>query len=237
MRVLGFDIESSGLDPAKDRIIEFGLALWDTERKAPLLTTGGLVTRSAHDEPLPAEITELTGITQADLLEFGRPLPDHLNNVRTMIRRFKVERIVAHNAAFDRSFLLAAIGDNQDYAPIRDAKWICTMEDLPLPAATSCRKLGHLLADFGIAQPFRHRALFDALGVCLLLQRFPIADVVRRADAPVVVLQALVGFEENKLAKARRYSWDSETKRWLKRLKDFEVEEEEKAAPFKTKRV
>ena len=69
MKILGFDVESTGLDPKKDSITEMGLVLYDTDAKAPVrisgfLVKGGLIT---------AEIERITGITQAMLDTYGYP--------------------------------------------------------------------------------------------------------------------------------------------------------------------
>lgn len=236
MRLVAIDLETSGLDPATCVITEIGWALWDTDRSAPLMTGGGLVAPAEGEAPLSPEIVTLTAITDEDRKEFGT-IPEALfADVRDLFKKHGAERFVAHNAPFDRSFLepvAASIG----FTGLVGLPWIDTRTDLPLTEETTSGRLQHLLADHGIIQPFRHRALFDALGCCLLLQCYPIEEVIRRADAPSVTLQALVSFDEKELAKARRYHWDAPTKAWLKTLKDFEVAAEETAAPFRTRRV
>ena len=240
MRVVAIDLETSGLDPASCFITEIGWCLFDTDRSAPLMTGGGLTAApsgefEAHPELSP-EIVALTGITDADCEEFGFSPRALLGQVSTLFTDHGAERFVAHNAPFDRSFLepaAAAVG----FTGLVGRPWIDTRTDLPLADEATSGRLQHLLADHGIIQPFRHRALFDALGCCLLLQKYPIAEVIRRADAPSVTLVALVSFDEKELAKARRYRWDGATKTWTKTLKDFEVEAEVAAAPFKTRRL
>ena len=236
MRVVAIDLETSGLDPEKDFITEIGWALWDTNRAAPLKTGGGLTLAMVDEPPLDPKIISLTGITDEDRSTLGRSLPSLLEEVADVIKWGFAERFVAHNAPFDRSFLERA-AVSWPFPDVARLPWIDTRTDLPLTEEATSSRLQHLLADHGIIQPFRHRALFDALGCCLLLQRYPIEEVIRRADAPSVTLQALVSFDEKELAKARRYRWDGATKTWTKTLKDFEVAAEESDAPFKTRRI
>lgn len=90
------DFETSGLDSARDRVIEM----------AAIRCYGGEIvsqfnTLIRFDGNLPAKITEITGITSGDLVN-GM---DEETAFRILNRMIGDSIIVAHNAMFDLSFL------------------------------------------------------------------------------------------------------------------------------------
>ena len=92
------DVETTGLNSAAERIIEiFMLKLWSSgqvEEYGTLINPG---------RPLPAVITEITGLTDADLADSPRE-----NEVAEAIRDFIGDgTLVAHNLSFDQRFLAA----------------------------------------------------------------------------------------------------------------------------------
>ena len=234
MRVLAVDLETSGLDKEKDEITEIGWCLYDTDRCSPLVTGGGLVAPTSENGivALRPEIVALNGITNEDRCAFGASLAARVTALSAIAVRGEAEWFVAHNAPFDMGFLLRGANPPEAWLTIHSLPWIDTRTDLPLAEEATSSRLQHLLADHGIIQPFRHRALFDALGCCLLLAKYPIEEVVRRAKAPTVTLIAQVSYDDRELAKARRYRWDGATKTWSRKLKDFEAAAEIAAAPF-----
>ena len=94
------DFETSGLDPARDRVIEM----------AAIRCYGGEIvsqfnTLVRFDGELAPKITELTGITSADLVN-GM---DEETAFRILNRVVGDSIIVAHNATFDLGFLHHAL--------------------------------------------------------------------------------------------------------------------------------
>lgn len=93
------DLETTGLHPVGDRIIEIAalLALPDQEPKVESHLVG-------IDRPLKKEIVDLTGITDAMLLEDGYPVEDALGWFAEIVGQLPM---VGHNVFhFDRPFLL-----------------------------------------------------------------------------------------------------------------------------------
>jgi DNA polymerase-3 subunit epsilon len=91
-----FDIETTGLDPKQDRIVEFGAVKFDNRgiisRYAVLINPG---------IPMPPEAGRVNNITDAMLA--GKPsletvFPDFLRLVKNTV-------IIAHNAPFDLGFV------------------------------------------------------------------------------------------------------------------------------------
>lgn len=92
------DFETTGLSAATDEVIEIAAVKYINGREADVLST--LVNPQFR---LPHVITELTGITDADLMDapiMGAIAPQ----LRDFLGR---DAIVAHNASFERQFLSA----------------------------------------------------------------------------------------------------------------------------------
>jgi ATP-dependent DNA helicase DinG len=151
---VAFDLETTGLDPKHDAIIEIGCAK---------LSDGGIVdqwsTLVNPGRKLAFAITQLTGIADRDLI--GQPsIGEALGPLARFVGSLP---IVAHNASFDLGFLRAS---GLSFAnPTLDTFEIAS---IVLPGRSSY-SLGALAAEFGAAQPNAHRALDDAKATALLL--------------------------------------------------------------------
>lgn len=91
-----FDIETTGLDPKQDRIVEFGAVKFD--RRGPVCRYSTLIDPGI---PMPEAAARVNGITSAMLA--GQPsleqvFPDFLSVINGTI-------IIAHNAPFDTGFV------------------------------------------------------------------------------------------------------------------------------------
>ncbi len=108
-----FDTETTGLNPATNRIIEITLYT-DEGWYSKLLNPGVAV---------PENITGITGITTemvADAPTFAEVAPE-------LLRRFEGRAAVAHNAQFDMAFLLAEF-KRAGVVVTNDMYAICTLE-------------------------------------------------------------------------------------------------------------
>lgn len=235
MRILAIDTETSGLDPKTDRVLEIGIALWDTERRAVLATVDLFLTPAPI---IPDRVRVLTGIDAGMVDEFGFPARDVLETVAQFTDRHRVEWLLAHNADFDRGFLAAEVEKTGATAAwVSRLPWIDTLTDLPFRDDIESRQLTALCAEHGFINPWRHRAVFDALSALRLFSCYDVEVVLERARSPRVELQALVSFDDNRLAKDRRYQWRPNTKQWVKTVKECDVLREQGEAPFKTRRI
>lgn len=96
-----FDIESTGLDPQKDRILELGLLV--AEDDGSLHIESRFVKTAA---PISAEITTITGLTQEDINEKGQDLHQTLTWFQEAIGEREV--LVGHNILqFDFPMIIA----------------------------------------------------------------------------------------------------------------------------------
>lgn len=156
---IALDLETTGLDPKKNKIIEIAAVhVKDgmvTERYQTLLNPGW---------KLPERITELTGITNEELLDapmIGERLGEFLEFVRDFV-------IVGHSVMFDYSFLKRA-AVNQGL--VFEAKAIDTLKIArKYLAELPGRNLHALCLYYGIEHR-AHRALSDAEATHELLIR------------------------------------------------------------------
>lgn len=156
---IALDLETTGLDPKKNKIIEIAAVHVKDgaviERYQTLLNPGW---------KLPEQITELTGITNEELLDapvIEEKLGEFLEFIQDRV-------IVGHSVLFDYSFLKRA-AVNQGL--VFEAKAIDTLKiarkylaDLP------SRSLHELCVHYGI-EHHAHRALADAEATHELLVR------------------------------------------------------------------
>ncbi|MFH0796907.1 MAG: helicase C-terminal domain-containing protein [Candidatus Omnitrophota bacterium] len=93
------DLETTGLVPDRDRIIEVGAV----KVKGPLVQ-GTFTALVSPGIPIPFYITKLTGITDREILEKGQPLNDVLPALKEFVQDCPM---VGHNLDFDLAFLKA----------------------------------------------------------------------------------------------------------------------------------
>lgn len=149
------DLETTGLDPMSDRIIEVGMVRirqGEIVDKYHTMVNPGM--------PLPLKIKRITGIDDDDLA--GAPaVAEVINDVVDYIGN---DAIVGHNISFDLGFLAAAHGlplNNPHYDTVELAR-------LLLPDAVSYR-LESLCFRLEIDTGGSHRALNDALATARLM--------------------------------------------------------------------
>lgn len=153
-----FDFETSGLSPMNDRVIEM----------AALRIRGGKVvgefsTLVKIDRPLPAKITEITGLTDADV-ELGI---DDVTAFKILNRFIGDSILVAHNATFDLAFLhynLMRLANRTFDNPFIDTLTISR------DRYTYPHKLENMCQRLGIGLTGAHRALNDVYGCYELLK-------------------------------------------------------------------
>ena len=94
------DVETTGLEPEEDRIIEIGIIRF--EQGEVVESYGELIDPGCE---LPEEVTEITGIEPADLE--GKPRFEELAG--PIHERLQGVGIVAYNLSFDRGFVAAEL--------------------------------------------------------------------------------------------------------------------------------
>lgn len=145
------DTETTGLSPARDRIIEIGIIRVENGKIVDQIDT--LINPNSF---VPPEIFTLTGISESEIVsapEFG----DVENKIQAILEG---AIFTAHNARFDYAFLkheLVRLGKPYQ------ARVLCTVK-LVRHLFPGLRRysLSHLIDHFGINPAARHRAYADA---------------------------------------------------------------------------
>jgi len=152
MRALvSLDIETTGVDPVRDRILEIGIVRFRGERV--LDSWSSLVDPQM---PIPPRITELTGITDAMVKREGIPLWRALGEAQRVIGDAP---IIGHNISFDLGFFRSLSAP----PPFAKNTSIDTFELAGLLVPHAGRySLGALAHTLGISLAEAHRALADA---------------------------------------------------------------------------
>ncbi len=147
--VVAIDLETTGADPYKDRIIEVGALI--LENGAPAGEFSELVN---PDQPLSPGIIKLTGITPA-MLKDARDQVAVLEDFLEFLPEGAL--CIAHNAAFDRQFLRIATKDRFKH-PVLDTVELSRICFPNLPS----HSLAVLSEIFGFSrEKSSHRALAD----------------------------------------------------------------------------
>jgi Rad3-related DNA helicase/DNA polymerase III epsilon subunit-like protein len=151
------DLETTGLDPARDRVIEVGAVAFTPERVSQTLER--LVNPG---RAVPEAVLRLTGIKQEELR--GAASPEHA--LRELSDFLRGRQPVGHGARLDVDFLTTAglWDSSQEILDTLDVARIL------LPAAAS-HSLPLLAVELGFSQPRPHRALDDADATRQLLLR------------------------------------------------------------------
>ncbi len=200
------DLESTGLDTATNEPLEIAIVPFDfTLAGAIVAVHPALHQLNEPSEPIPAEITAITGLTNE--IVAGH----HIDS--EFVTKFveSASLIVAHNAAFDRPFA-------ERIAPVFATKpWACSMSDVPWrDEGMEGRRLTDLLAQYGFFFD-AHRAVDDCeAGVALLSMKLPrsgkqvldtLLQSARRSTWRIFAVDA--PFECREALKRRGYRWNT----------------------------
>jgi DNA polymerase-3 subunit epsilon len=244
MIVLGYDVETTGLDTQKDSIVEVGAVVWDTEQKLPIQIYSSFV---SGVKILPEHKTamDINGI-KPEWLSFGKPLNTVFNEIAEMGSLHNVQYIVAHNGeGYDKPITIAEI----DRLPgsiassfFKATPWLDTRYDLPFETEPKSRSLNHLIADHGFLNPFAHRAVFDVLAMLKLMGMYDFNKILEQSKIPWIITRALVDFDNKEKAKEMRFSWENIgdrkfPKMWIKKIRENLLEVEQKKAEEKNFKI
>ena len=226
-RIAIYDLETDGVDPSAHRPIELGLLLWSAEHLTTIAQASYLIrsergnaAESANHIPAAALVDD-AAITE--------------EQAWTRVRSFfgMADLVVAHKAAFDRSFTPPAIADAKP--------WLCTIEDVEWPVATRSKNLRDIAVEHGVAVTEAHRALTD----CDLIRKLFEAVARRVPDFQAWLAQQLEpkpvyrvaarGFDadRNALAKEHGFTFHDKDKTWRRKMRPEQIA----ALPFEVVEV
>lgn len=166
------DVETTGLGPATDEIIELALKLFSFQQD-----TGEILEIIDQDSFLREPVSSTAKRNYANAFRVhGIPyeLVEGKSFVNDRIKAYfyQTDAVFAHNASFDRSFLFHM------YPEINDSKWYCTMRNVPWKDyGFANSKLLTLLKSHNITSYQSHRAMDDITYLLeLLKQTNPVGD-------------------------------------------------------------
>lgn len=163
LRIAGFiDVETTGLHPGFDEVVEFAIVLFAFDAKTGQIA--GVVDEYVGlrdpGRPIPPQATRVHGIRDTDV--HGKRLDER--RIGALVER--AEFLVAHNASFDRAFVEKLVPQT------KEKHWYCSMNGVPWKRLGFVSKgLQRLLADHGIRVNRAHRGLDDVKGALALLAR------------------------------------------------------------------
>ena len=168
--MVAFDIETTGLNAGSDRMTEIGAVIFaGNEIKATFNT---FVDPEMH---IPAEITQLTGITDRDV----KGAPKEAEALRSFLEFAGDRPLVAHNADFDTGFMsAAAVRNGIEFEPVYIDTLALSRALLP---DLKKHKLDIVSNRLSLPDFNHHRASDDALVCARIMGRF--LDMLAQHDA------------------------------------------------------
>jgi DNA polymerase-3 subunit epsilon len=161
MDFIAFDLETTGIQPKTDAVVEIGAVRF---RGNEVVDT--FCTLINPGRPIPPEASAVNGITDDMVAE--QPV---IETVLSQLADFCGDLpLVAHNAPFDFKFLLAAVEKHRARAPKGIVLDSCQLARVVFPGMFNY-KLGTLVRHFGFPNGTFHRAEEDSVYCGLLFAR------------------------------------------------------------------
>lgn len=242
MRLLVFDLETTGLDVQRSRMIELAAVIWDTEIQSFCQLFSHLI---QCDTPIEDSAEEVHGISSFDLEHWGIPLESALAEFLVMSEQ--VDALLAHNGiSFDipileREFRYSRFRMDDLTQALRDRVVIDSMVDIRYPKKCASLKLEYLAASHGFLNPFPHRALFDVMTLCRVISHYDLSTAYEQARIPDVRIIApkvlppwVDGGVSNDQVKESGFRWSRDDKQWWRIVKQNELIQIQESLGFET---
>jgi DNA polymerase-3 subunit epsilon len=200
------DVETTGLDPSVDEVLELAMIAFDYTVDGSLLRIVGSFDKVRDPgRPIPPEVTRLTGLT--DGMVATKSIDDVV--VTDFVRPAAL--ILAHNAAFDRKFC------ERLFPVFAEKAWACSLREISwTEEGFESARLSSLANGYGLFFD-GHRALNDCEAAVELLSRTlplsgrtglaAILESARRPRWRIRAVSAPFSFRET--LKLRKYRWDA----------------------------
>ncbi|QCJ00762.1 3'-5' exonuclease [Agrobacterium larrymoorei] len=221
------DTETTGLNHKADEIIEIGIIAFTFDDLGLVGDVTGIY-GGLHQpsQPIPEDITRLTGIT--DDMVAGQAID--LTAVASMIET--ADLVIAHNAGFDRPFC-------ERFSPVFHGKaWACSVNEVDWKRrGFEGNKLGYLIGQAGYFHD-GHRAVDDCFALLEVLERSmdatgatAFSELYAASQRSKVRIYAENSpFDMKDHLKARGYRWsdgtDGRPKSWWIELQEEELDAE-----------
>lgn len=225
-RLCLYDTETTGLDPAKDTVVEVACAIYDIEHN---------IVDEMYSSLVECTHNEAEHVNQIPLALLVNSFPR--DRVWSKVSEFmnRADAVVAHRVEFDQSFTPEIIwGPHQpghkDYFG-RSIPWVCSKFDIEWPNSTMGSGLVNIALEHGIGVVQAHRAMTDVdilarvFGVVSRYYGGPrkIRGMLERAMRPKVRVVSLAGFDKKDLVKSHGFTWRPGLKVWDRMMPQEDV--------------
>lgn len=230
VRGVCLDVETTGLDPKVDRVIELAVQTFEADARGRIVSTGRPY--GWLEDPgvaLTPEITAVTGIRAEDVA--GRSIPD--GEAYSILSSSDV--IVAHNASFDCGFV------ERRFPDLIGHPWACSLNGVDWAAAGF--RDGRTLSQLCVAMGWFYEAHRAGVDVTALLHALDheLADgttVLRRLleteRRPTWLVEAVgAPYEAKDRLRERGYRWSPERLVWSRQVSDEDRQAELEWATLK----
>jgi len=217
------DVETEGLDPETDSVVEIAAALVQTDNEGRITgIIGKIYGLQDPGRPLPPRIKTLTGLSDERLQ--GRSID--IDKMTAFLCR--ADALLAHAVRFDAGFCRRLLPG------ITHLPWVCTLNDIDwLGAGFDGRALGHLLMQQGLFAPKAHTAGDDVTAAINLAAtvlpngRTVMAEALVNARTTTVRVDAEGPiYDARAELKRRSYSFDWLRKSWWIETTEFQADYE-----------
>ena len=168
-RIVIFDTETTGIEFGKDRIIELGAVSLEQGKEIDCMD---VLIRLPEGQTLPPFITDLTGITDAQLLAEGVDQREAVEAFCRLLEGAERPLLAAYNAQFDLNFLYHFLRPYDRVGALRAPRFLDALtvykdrRDYPHKLCNAIE--AYHLEDSAVNS---HRAVDDARATVLLLER------------------------------------------------------------------
>jgi len=220
--LLIIDLETTGLNPETDSPIELGAILYSISERCTIQQISTLF-------PVVENPAENINRISAKASQTVR----NTELVMTLFQKWvnMSDYLVAHNVEFDRKWFGKGI------LPVINKPWLCTYDDFIWPNNPKPTSLVNTALNHGIGVNQAHRALTDCQLIALLFDRIPnlldlVDQAVKRSIEPKISVIANVSYDDRQQAKDRGFRFDWDNKKWVKKIRLSEYEQEKSEYPF-----
>ena len=164
------DLETTGLSPVKDEIIEVAVKLYSKDISYTTIvkpTKVGKAKPGYHGAYILPVITEITGITNLDIYKHGIPQEAMIHNVYNFLIENNIRYIISHNGErFDFIFIKLLFNKyNLDYRKFIFIDSLCLIKNIlnSMNVNLNSYSQSNLCKYLNITQENAHRAMGDVI--------------------------------------------------------------------------
>ena len=211
------DLETTGLNPKEDKIIEIGILKITLDSDYKPYYASSYSELQDPKIPLPSLIEKITGLS--DSLLKGQAI----NWEKVKKDLTEASFIIAHNMPFDKSFLMEL-----DFLSDLKTHWACSQKHIDWHRlGFKSQALNYLACDHGFVNPFPHRALFDCATTYKLISPYFRELLSTSLETEYELMATHAPFKSKDLLKERGYHWNPQKKVWYKSVFQKDLAEEE----------